>query len=474
MSADTIDQVLAGQPASFSWHGAAERAAARRRASCATSSRSGRCSTFPRSQPGRAASDAIRKAAADLKLASDYQARVRLTGPVAMADDEFGTLQEGAVINGVATIARRAGHPLARAASAADHRRRVPQSVRRPCGNGGARACDGRRAQPDLDCLCGPVRRPRRRFRHSVRRPLPIRAASSTATLRAALLQHGAKDRRAADARGGCGCGGLPVVFPDRLSAASRSLARSPAIGMLIAYVTSITVLPALLTILNRRASRRTIGYRVAGAGRPVPRASPHPGDRRHRPGRARRDCRCCIYLTFDFNPINLRSPAVESVATFLDLRSDPNLGANAINVLLPASADVAKIAEQAAQNSRGRRGHDGAGLRSRQSGAQACADPGSRPAAAVRRCKHEGTTPPPTDAQIIAALKSTADALNKLAGNASGPGADAAQAAGREPDQSLRRSTRPSAMPPRRHSSCRCGSRSPTCAATCRPSRSR
>ena len=43
-------------------------------------------------------------------------------------------------------------------------------------------------------------------------------------------------------------------------------------------------------------------------------------------------------YLTFDFNPINLRSPTVESVATFLDLRTDPTLGANAINVLVPKS----------------------------------------------------------------------------------------------------------------------------------------
>ena len=39
-------------------------------------------------------------------------------------------------------------------------------------------------------------------------------------------------------------------------------------------------------------------------------------------------------FLQFDFNPMNLRSPKVESVATFLDLRSDPNTGANAIDVL--------------------------------------------------------------------------------------------------------------------------------------------
>ena len=39
-------------------------------------------------------------------------------------------------------------------------------------------------------------------------------------------------------------------------------------------------------------------------------------------------------FLQFDFNPMNLRSPKVESVATYLELRSDPNAGANAIDVL--------------------------------------------------------------------------------------------------------------------------------------------
>ena len=41
-------------------------------------------------------------------------------------------------------------------------------------------------------------------------------------------------------------------------------------------------------------------------------------------------------FLQFDFNPINLRSPKVESIATFLDLRRDPITGANAISVLAP------------------------------------------------------------------------------------------------------------------------------------------
>jgi hypothetical protein len=55
-------------------------------------------------------------------------------------------------------------------------------------------------------------------------------------------------------------------------------------------------------------------------------------------------------WLQFDFNPLNLRSPKVESVATFLDLRSDPAIGASSIYVLAPsqeaAKADVEKLAK--------------------------------------------------------------------------------------------------------------------------------
>ena len=46
-------------------------------------------------------------------------------------------------------------------------------------------------------------------------------------------------------------------------------------------------------------------------------------------------------FLQFDFNPMNLRNPKVESIATFLDLRKDPNTGANAIDVMTTSEADA-------------------------------------------------------------------------------------------------------------------------------------
>ncbi len=83
LAANTLDQVNANRPASFSWHALAQgrvpkpndlRRFLRVRAVL----------DFTALEPGLKASDAIRHAADELNFASAYQARVRLTGPVAM------------------------------------------------------------------------------------------------------------------------------------------------------------------------------------------------------------------------------------------------------------------------------------------------------------------------------------------------------------------------------------------------------
>src|SRR5258705_13389186 len=55
-------------------------------------------------EPGKTATDAIRQAAKDLNFAGAYGARVRLTGPVPMANEEYATVQDGAITNGIATV----------------------------------------------------------------------------------------------------------------------------------------------------------------------------------------------------------------------------------------------------------------------------------------------------------------------------------------------------------------------------------
>src|SRR5262249_2585258 len=54
--------------------------------------------------PGKAATDAIRQAAAELNFSSHYRATLRLTGPVSIADEEYATLNEGAYVNTTITI----------------------------------------------------------------------------------------------------------------------------------------------------------------------------------------------------------------------------------------------------------------------------------------------------------------------------------------------------------------------------------
>ena len=53
------------------------------------------------------------------------------------------------------------------------------------------------------------------------------------------------------------------------------------------------------------------------------------------------------FHLRFDFNPMNLRSSKVESIATYLDLRSDPATGASSIDVLAPSLTAANQMSER-------------------------------------------------------------------------------------------------------------------------------
>src|SRR5262249_52699091 len=104
LRADALEDVLAGRPASFSWQGLMrgqdpDPGDLRRFIEIRP------VLDYGALEPGHRATAAIRQAAADLKLATDFQARVRLTGLVAIQDEEFGTLREGAVANIVGTVA---------------------------------------------------------------------------------------------------------------------------------------------------------------------------------------------------------------------------------------------------------------------------------------------------------------------------------------------------------------------------------
>ncbi|MET0408571.1 MAG: MMPL family transporter, partial [Hyphomicrobium sp.] len=119
--------------------------------------------------------------------------------------------------------------------------------------------------------------------------------------------------------------------------------------GMIVAFLTSITMLPALLEVFNPRGEPHDVGYRSLA---PVDRFMA-----RHRKiilaltalGVAA-GLPLLAKLEFDFNPINLRSSKVESISTFNDLMRDPDTAPNTIEILTPNLADAKSLAAKLAK----------------------------------------------------------------------------------------------------------------------------
>src|SRR2546423_5192926 len=100
---DTLDNVLAGRPAHFSWRNLLNG----RPADAADLRRFIEISpvlVFKALQPGRAATVSIYQTARKLGLGRNEQARVQVTGIVPMNDAQFATLKENAVLNAVFSI----------------------------------------------------------------------------------------------------------------------------------------------------------------------------------------------------------------------------------------------------------------------------------------------------------------------------------------------------------------------------------
>jgi len=103
MASQTIEDALAGRPASLSWQSMLNGQPPEPR-DLRHLIEVHPVLNFSALEPGEESSNAIRQTASDLQLADKYQARVRLTGMVPMADEEFATVQHGALVNAIVTI----------------------------------------------------------------------------------------------------------------------------------------------------------------------------------------------------------------------------------------------------------------------------------------------------------------------------------------------------------------------------------
>ena len=375
-------------------------------------------------EPGKAATDAIRQAASDLKLASEYGARVRLTGPVPIANEEFATVADGAVVNGIGTIV-----VVLLILWMALHSAKIISAVFANLFIGlSITTAVGLWMVGSLNLLSiafavlfvglgvdfgiqFSVRYRSERFKsNDLQIALEKAAEYSAIPLSLAAMATAA---------------GFLSFLPTDYKGVSE-LGKIAGVGMLVAFFSSITVLPALLSLLNPPGEKEPVGYAflapvdhflekhrviiivgtllVAVAGLPL-----------------------LYFLRFDFNPINLRNSEVESIATFLDLRRDPNTGANAINVMTHSEADAKKIEARLEKLPEVLRvmsldsfvpEDQPEKLKLIAQGAKVL-NPALNP---------ESIDAPPSDAENIEALKGTAESLRKTAGEAKGPGAVASR----------------------------------------------
>jgi hopanoid biosynthesis associated RND transporter like protein HpnN len=194
---------------------------------------------------------------------------------------------------------------------------------------------------------------------------------------------------------------------------------------MVIAYVTSMTLLPALLRAVNPPQEPRPLGY-----------AALAPADhflQRHRivvvaitSCVALAGLPLLVHLRFDFDPLKLRDPRTESVATYLELSKDPMAPANTAQVLVGSSTEAAAVAKRLSELP------EVAQTRSLDSFIPQQQDAKLPLIANAGRSLNTALNPrtikaQPTDAEKVAALREAAKNLHDAAGEASGSGAQAA-----------------------------------------------
>ena len=341
-TADTVEAVLANKPVHFSWHemlaGDNPEANSKRKFIDIQPKLD-----FTALEPGKEATDAIRQAVSDLKLPTEYGARVRLTGPVAIADEEFATVQEGMVVNGIGTVvivlvilwlALKSGRII------------LAVFVNLVIGLAITAALGFLVVGPlNLISIAFAVLFVGLGVDFGIQYSVRYRADRFAVDDLKLALVHAARNAGAPlTLAAAATAAGFLSFLPTAYRGVSE-LGQIAGMGMLVAYLTSITLLPALLKVLNPKGEPEPLGFAFLG---PV--------------DKFMEDHRIAIivgvaivslgglpllyYLQFDFNPINLRNPKVESIATFLDLRKDPITGANAISVLAP-NLEAAKPIEE-------------------------------------------------------------------------------------------------------------------------------
>jgi hypothetical protein len=423
MAADTVQAGLAGRPAAFSW----QELASGHAPSADELQRFVEVEPvldYHALQPGRRATDAIVATARQLRLEQDYQARVRLTGLVPINDDGFASITQNGVLNAVVSLcavglilwlALRSGRIIfAVVASIA-----AGLAVSAALGLLMVGALN-------LISVAFLVLFIGLGIDFGIQFSVRYRAERhDLGSLRAALRSAASKAGPPLALAAAATAVGFGSFVPTDYRGLSE-LGEIAGAGMVVAFVASITLLPALLALLKPPLERRPMGFAgLAAVDRFLV--------RRRFPVLAVTAVAVVaaapllLFLRFDFNPLHLQNPNAPAVATFLKLRRNPQIGANAIEIMTPGLDAADALARRLA----------GLPQVQRASTLDALVPSGQgrklqliRDAAAkIGPSLHPATVEPaPTDAQNVDALTATAADLAHIAAGRHGPGAEAAR----------------------------------------------
>jgi hopanoid biosynthesis associated RND transporter like protein HpnN len=419
----TLSDVLSGKAATFSWQ-VLTRGQPAKSSQLRHFVEINPVLDFGELQPGARATAGIRQAVADLDLGSKFSAKVELTGQVPMNDDQFSVIRHSAVrdtltaLLGVLIIlwfALRSWKIIA----AVIFSLMVGLAATSALGLAMVGAFNlisiaffvlfvGLGVDFGIQFS---VRYRSERHEHN----------SLRGALRGAARKVGAPLTLAAAA--------TAVAFFSFIPTDYKGLSELGLIagcGMLIAFLCSITLLPAMLALLNPPGEPASVGFKALA-----------PLDsflQRHRVAVIASTILVVLagtplllHLPFDFNPINLQNPNAPSVVTYRELQRNPETSGNDAEVLAPNlnQADVtAKRLAGLAEVSRALtlssfiptdQDQKITAITSVSQGLGSALNPKQQ-------------QPAPSDQDLVAAMRATSADLMRAAGAASGPGADSAR----------------------------------------------
>ena len=336
--AATFEKAVAGEPAFFSWRtlvtGDSPDMLETRRLILVQPEMD-----YGQLQPGQGASDAIRAMAKSLDLDPAHGVSVRLTGQVPLADEEFGSLADDAGLITVAMMAAVLGILWLAVRS-----KRIMVAILCTTLIGLV-----------LTAAVGLLAVGRFNLISVAFIPLfvglgvdfsiqfSVRTLAERLvgpSLEAALVATGTAIGKALGLSAAAIGAGFFAFLPTSFLGVAE-LGTVAGLGMIIAFALTIVLLPALLVVLRApEAGMKEVGFTMLA---PV-------DDFVHRHRRAVLVVAFLAALVasallpllrFDYNPLNLKSPRVESMATLHDMQHDRNWSLDAINVIVPSLIDA-------------------------------------------------------------------------------------------------------------------------------------